>query len=192
MKNNTQLSGGALLRDHTTQRLRFRELQKDDYGELMTFFNSPEATRFLFIEEERETYCKKWIERQIHRYRNEQLGLCALELKETRQFIGQCGILTQTIDGKKELEIGYHLLPRFWGKGYASEAAIACRDFAFKNLFVDSVVSIIHADNKASCKVALNNGMRVNKSSIFNYIPVDVYRITRAQWPGKSTAISSR
>ncbi|MBL0044007.1 MAG: GNAT family N-acetyltransferase [Flavobacteriales bacterium] len=64
------------------------------------------------------------------RYERDGSGLHALELLGTGEFVGLCGLLTQEVDGKMELEIGYHLLPGQWHKGFATEAAVFCKAFA--------------------------------------------------------------
>jgi RimJ/RimL family protein N-acetyltransferase len=91
--------------------------------------------------------------------------------------VGQCGLLVQTIDDIEELEIGYSLMPAHRGKGYASEAARKCKEFAFENEFSDSLISVIHVDNNASARVALANGMFLDKSTISKGDPVNIYRI---------------
>ena len=55
----------------------------------------------------------------------------ALTLKTTENLILLCGLLVQTVDGMQDLEIGYSVLPQYWHKGYATEAAKKCRESAF-------------------------------------------------------------
>lgn len=101
----------------------------------------------------------------------------ALIDKNTHEFVGQCGLLVQTIDGKEELEIGYAIMPSHRGKGYASEAAIKCKAFAFENNFCKSLISVIVPENIDSIKVALKNGMILEKTSISNGDEVNIYRV---------------
>src|SRR5690606_21550114 len=103
----------------------------------------------------------------------------ALIDKNTGNFVGQCGLLTQVIDGNTEIEIGYHLLPSYWGKGYATEAAMACKRYAFDHLNINSVISIIHVDNAPSQRVAERIGMQRDRKSVFKGIPVFVYEAER-------------
>ncbi|GEM_PF-330696 len=84
--------------------------------------------------------------------------------KATNQLIGQCGLLIQTIKDTERLEIGYAILPQFWGKGYASEVAAKCKNYAFENNLTDSLISQVHVDTIASEKVALKNGMTLEKT----------------------------
>lgn len=101
----------------------------------------------------------------------------ALTLKASGQLVGICGLLVQTVDGIEELEIGYSILPKFWLQGYAFEAAQKCKHFAFEKGFSDSLISIIHVDNVPSQKVALKNGMFLDKTTIYRDNPVHIFRV---------------
>ena len=74
--------------------------------------------------------------------------------KEDDLFLGDCGLMLQPVEERTELEIGYHILRREWGRGYATEAARACRDYAFNILAYPRVVSIVGPLNVASRHVA--------------------------------------
>ncbi|MBS1576028.1 MAG: GNAT family N-acetyltransferase, partial [Bacteroidetes bacterium] len=78
-----------------------------------------------------------------------------------------------------ELEIAYSLLPEFWNKGYATEAASKCRDYAFENDFSDSLISIISLTNIPSEKVALKTGMSVDKKTIYHHNEVNIFRVNK-------------
>ena len=164
-----------------TIKLKFRKLEAGDVETLLPFFSSAEAMKFLFPLETPVKTAESWLEKQFGRYA-ENNGLYALIHKDTNEFIGQCGLLVQDVDDKQELEIGYHLLPAHWGNGYATEAAIACKKFAFENEMADSIISIIHVDNIASQKVALRNGMQAEKHTTFKGLPVIIYRISSRQF----------
>ncbi len=166
-----------LLNNLTTGRLRFRPLEYSDAPLLRSFFENDEAVRYLFIKDPLEVYLEAWLIRAQGRYRKRGDGLYALEDKETGAFIGQCGLIWQQVDGKEELEIGYHLMPGHWGKGYATEAAIACREFAFRKKLAPRLISLIHPDNVRSQAVARRNGMSLLKESTFNNIPVLVFGV---------------
>ena len=158
-----------LLTGEETERLRFRLLWNDDFDTWLPLFSTPEAENFLGMASiptpvER---CRKWLDIIQNRYENDLGGMNVLIDKKTQACIGQCGLLVQEVGGIRELEIGYSILPAHWGKGYATEAARKCKEFAFANQFAASLISIIHIENIRSVKVALKNGMQFNKRTIF-------------------------
>jgi ribosomal-protein-alanine N-acetyltransferase len=97
-------------------------------------------------------------------------------------MLGHCGLLVQTVDDVTELEIGYSLLPEFWHRGYAAEAASKCRDFAFGNELADSLISIISRSNIPSQKVAISNAMHQEKATNYYENEVFIYRIFKHEW----------
>ena len=76
-------------------------------------------------------------------------------------MIGHAGISMQVYGDEELPEIGYMFEKEFWHRGFATEAAIACRDYAFAVLGMDTVYSVIRADNVPSRAVARRNGMRI-------------------------------
>ena len=106
--------------------------------------------------------------------------------KKSKELVGQAGLLIQEVDGGTMMEIGYSILPKHWKKCYASEAAVKCRDYAFKNGFTNELISIIHVDNLASVKVAEINGMTLWKTVDFKDMPVHIFKITRTEWDSET------
>ncbi len=129
-----------------------------------------------------EQNARKWIELQFKRYEENRYGHHALIAKDTNEFVGMCGLLTQTIEDKPEIEIGYSLLPKFWGIGYASEAAQFFRDFGFGHENLDHLISVIDIRNIASQKVAVRNGMFIDRQIKYYDLDVYIYQITRDEW----------
>lgn len=108
-------------------------------------------------------------------YAKQKYGLMALVLKKTEVLIGFCGLIHQMVDGNEYIELGYRLDEAHWGKGIATEAAIAVRDYAFNVLKIPVLISIIHHKNHASKRVANKIGMRLMKQTSFKNIMVDVF-----------------
>lgn len=150
-----------------TRRLRLRQLTPADLPALAAIMQDPIAMTAY-----EKTYSDQqildWIQRNIRRYRQDGCGLWAAELLETGQVIGQCGLVRQTIQGFSFWEVGYLFQRAFWGQGYATEAATACRDYAFARLGAPAVYSIIKHNNLASQAVARRCGMTPQRQVQYN------------------------
>jgi ribosomal-protein-alanine N-acetyltransferase len=170
--------------NYETERLYIRLLEPADVKVWEKFFEFPECTRYLPAQPDKTNYEKAefWVDKQLTRYRENRFGLMALIEKTTGNFVGQCGLLTQELDGEPVVEIGYHLFPEFWGKGYATEAAVFFKNLAFKNNYAQELVSIIDVGNQASEKVAERNGMQKTKKTLF--WGLDVYKYAVHKFSG--------
>jgi RimJ/RimL family protein N-acetyltransferase len=95
-----------------------------------------------------------WIEWNLRNYEEHGYGLWALELLGDGTFVGDAGLTWQPVEGEWWLEIGYHIHPAQRRTRLATEAARACRDWAFANTDCAQVCSIVHPENAASLTVA--------------------------------------
>ncbi len=174
-----------LLTGEQTERLKFRLLTPADYNDWLPLFDNPETCLFLGMDESfsPKECCDKWFEKSLGRYEKKTGGMNVLVCKQSGKMVGQCGLLIQEIEGKQFMEIGYSILPQFWGKGYASEAATKCKHFAFENNFTDALISMVHVDNIGSETVAKKNGMSQFRH-IPNYLgqPMNLFRITKEEY----------
>ncbi|WP_417601537.1 GNAT family N-acetyltransferase [Owenweeksia hongkongensis] len=168
---------------HESARLIMRPLLLEDSKYWEEFMSSDEATA-LFPPNLKPPHftAKDWIARQRKRYEDDQLGSLALIEKESADFVGMSGLLKQEVEGSPEIEVGYHLLPKFWKKGYAREAALYFMKFGFAVLKPESIISLIHIDNIPSQRVAQANGLTTNNKVIENHGPAYVYRISVEEW----------
>ena len=105
----------------------------------------------------------EWVRRNETRYQQDGFGLWALELKAGGECIGDCGLVARVVDERPEVELGYHLQRLHWGRGYATEAATACRDHAFGPLGLKRLIAMIMPHNTPSRRVAERLGMKVEK-----------------------------
>ena len=172
-----------LLNNQESQRLIFRKVKLSDYDEWLEFHKNPLSSQYWIADfESPEKECEKWYERQFFRYQNDLGGMNALIEKKSQRLIGHCGLLVQEVDHITELEVGYSILPEFWKRGFATESARKCMDFAFQNDLSDSIISIISITNIPSEKVALKNGMRIDKVTEYKRNKVNIFRITKSEW----------
>jgi RimJ/RimL family protein N-acetyltransferase len=167
-----------------TKRLRFRKIEESDAAIWEGFFinNSSEEYLGLDLTMSIKDQSADWIKIQLQRYKDKRYGLYALIEIETGNYIGQCGLLAQKIENNNEIEIGYHLIPKYWGRGFGTEAAQGCRNFAFENNICDSLISIIDIRNNASQNVATKNGMKNTKQLRLYDLDVYLFRIKREEW----------
>lgn len=172
--------GKFLLEGEETKRLLFRKIVPSDFERWLPFHQDPKSTQYwMGIPKDPYQACTEQFQRIFERYEKDLGGMNALIEKNTTLLIGICGLLVQNVDGTEELEIGYSVLPAFRKKGFATEAAIKCREYAFKNHFRASLISIIHVDNHPSKMVARNNGMQLDKKTIYKDNPVEIFRIEK-------------
>jgi RimJ/RimL family protein N-acetyltransferase len=167
-----------------SERLTTRWLTSDDIPAWTAFFDDPEAAEFIPAGSyanslEASSYM---INKQLDRYKNNLFGLQALIDKSTNEFVGMCGLLAQTIDDLPEIEVGYHIFKKHWGKGFAPEAAKMFLDYAFSNNMAESVISVIDVDNKKSRRVAEKNGLLLEKQTTYGTMNVVVYRMQKQDW----------
>jgi len=141
-----------------TERLYLREMSQSDFDSLCKILRD-EETMYAYNGAFDGSMVQEWLDKQLARYREYGFGLWAVCLKETDEMIGQCGLTVQDWLGKEMLEVGYLFRRAYWHKGYATEAAKACKEYAFAKLGADEVCSIIRDNNIPSQKVALRNGM---------------------------------
>ncbi len=165
-----------------TPRLVLRKMTMDDFQSLKAIISDAETMSF-YAKPFDDAGVKRWIDWNVHNYADFGFGLFAIVWKETGAFIGDCGITIQNIHGHYRPEIGYHVNKRYWRQGIAKEACQAIRDWAFNNTPFNTIYSYMNAENVASEKTALSNGMVL----VDDYVDTDnehlkVYAITRRQW----------
>lgn len=160
-----------------TERLLLRRMTKDDTRNLMEIFSDPVAMRY-YPSTKNESETMEWIEWTQTNYDKYGVGLWIVEDKVTGEFLGQCGIAPQEVDGVIEMEIGYLFVRRVWGKGYATEAALACKNYGFEKLKFNRMVSLPDVNNIPSTKVAERIGMLVMKTIIKWGKEVYVYSVS--------------
>ncbi len=144
-----------------TERLLLRELVDEDLPGLCRVLQDTEVT-YAYERVFPEKEVRSWLKRQFQCYAMEGFGMWAVVLKETGEMIGHAGISMQVYGDEELPEIGYMFEKAFWHQGFATEAVIACRDYAFSVLGMNTVYSVIRADNMPSRAVARRNGMRIS------------------------------
>jgi RimJ/RimL family protein N-acetyltransferase len=164
-----------------TPRLVLREMVPTDLDFLAAMLAHPEVMRYYpkcYSREEAEG----WLRRTFDRYAQYGHGWWLVLDRATGEPRGQVGLLPQTIDDKMETEIGYMIHRSFWRQGLASEAAAACRDYAFNTLQRERVIAQIRPENLPSQGVARKIGMAPGPHRMFSGFDHTVFSLTRADW----------
>jgi len=145
-----------------TDRLVLREITHADLDDLLLIWGDAETLRFFPKTLDRPEMTE-WIDRNLKRYESYGHGLWAVVLKDGQQFVGDCGLVIQEVDGVEELEVGYHFNKNSWGRGLAAEAAHGCMEYAFNQLGRRRIISMIRPENTPSRRVAERNGLQIEK-----------------------------
>lgn len=165
-----------------TPRLTLREMTQSDLPALCRMLQDEEVM-YAYAHAFSDREAQEWLDRQLARYARYGFGLWAAVETATGEPVGQCGLTVQDCGGTQVLEVGYLFCKEHWHRGLATEAAIACKRYAFDTLGADEVYSIIRENNLPSQRVAGRNGMTVCGRFVKHYygqeMPHLVFRVRR-------------
>ncbi len=156
-----------------TKRLILRKMVEMDFPSLCKILQDDDVM-YAYEGRFKDDEVQNWLDKQLRNYKEYGFGLWAVILKETGIMIGQCGITMQDYSGSRVMEVGYLFQKKYWHCGYASEAAIACKEYAFNKLNAKEVYSIIRDTNIPSQNVAKRNGMTRIDEFVKHYRGVDM------------------
>jgi ribosomal-protein-alanine N-acetyltransferase len=168
-----------------TERLELRPLTMDDLDALALIYRDPEVRKYfpegtLTYEQTREEL--EWI---IEAYYGQYgFGLWATTHKQTNEFIGRCGLLPWTIDGRSEVEVAYLLAKAYWGQGLGTEAARAILAYGFEQLHLSRLICLIDPANEASINVAVKVGMCLEREAEIDGEPTLIYSVVQPAGSG--------
>jgi len=161
-----------------TPRLLLRELIPDDLDFVTDMLAHPEVMRYypkLYSRAE----ALQWLQRQRKRYADHGHGLWLVLDREAGHPVGQVGLIPQEVEGKIEPEIGYLIHRPFWRRGYATEAALGVRRYAFEERGYENVISLIRPENTPSQGVARKLGMTPAREILFKELRHLVFIVRR-------------
>ncbi len=162
-----------------TERLIIREFKEEDLDELAPILADPDVMEFSssgpLSRDEAQTYLQQRI---LDHYKEHGYGFWAIVSKKTKKIIGLAGPLRQRVDDEECIEIGYRIASSEWGKGFASEAVQAIRDYVFSYFNLDKVIAIIEPRNIRSVRVAEKLGFKLLKMTSFHGFNVGIYQLT--------------
>jgi RimJ/RimL family protein N-acetyltransferase len=157
-----------------TPRLLLRQFTEADAPQVLSLNSDPEIVKYVHeLPLQTEEQAKKiLIDIILPQYKN-NLGRWAIHTRENNEFIGWCGLKYRPeLD---EIDLGYRLMQKAWGKGYATEAAQHSLDHGFNALKLKLVTGRAHIENLASIKVLEKIGMDYIGEGIVDNCPVRTY-----------------
>ena len=159
-----------------TPRLELRALTLNDLDDVASMLGDAEALIHWGPPLSREE-SRSWIERNLGRYEEDGFGRCAVVLRSTAELVGDCGLIRTLVEGQPEIELGWIVRRTHRGRGIATEAAAAWRDYGFDSLGLERIVSMVSEKNVASRRVAEKLGMTVEREAMWGDLPHLMYSL---------------
>ena len=145
-----------------TERLILAQLTLQDAPFILQLVNEPSFIQNIGDRGVRSLAdAEKYINGPVTSYARNGFGLWRVELKETGEAIGMCGLIKR--EALEDVDVGYAFLPRFWGQGYASEAVQGALTFAKSSAQLSRVVAIVDPNNQGSIRVLEKAGFHFEK-----------------------------
>ena len=162
-----------------TERLLLRRVTVDDVEELVQIHADSQITRFMGPWDRERAL--DWLKQVDQHWQEHGYGRVAIRDRSSGQLLGRTALMYLPPFG--ETELGWTLRRDEWGHGYATEAARACADRAFRDFEIPYVTSLIEPGNERSIRVASRLGMTPLRNDVFHDRPMIVQAITRHIWP---------
>lgn len=167
-----------------TERLLMRDVLETDIKGMFELDSNPFVHKYLgnkpIKTKEKAAEIIQFIQ---HQYKDLGIGRFATIEKSSGEFIGWSGLKLNTgekeaLNGKTEFyDIGYRFIPRYWGKGYASESSLAILEFGFTKLEIKTICGAAEKANKASNKVLQKIGLKFINEFKYDNVPCNWYEL---------------
>jgi RimJ/RimL family protein N-acetyltransferase len=151
--------------------------------------SDPELHRYLgtqpVINKDQIADMIKYIRQQ---YIDNGIGRWAIVDKSTNQFIGWTGLkLVKDMMNNQTnyYDLGYRLIRRFWGKGYATETAVASLSYGFDKLNLNEIIATVNCENTASNNVVYKLGFKLCETFYLHELKHNWYKINKRDWTGR-------
>jgi ribosomal-protein-alanine N-acetyltransferase len=162
----------------TTERLAQSRIRADELPEFVTFYSNQETAATLGGVRSAD-WVQDWLDRQLEHWEQHGFGLWTMRDRASGAFAGRGGLRLAVVEGTPEVEIGYGLLPQFWGQGLAAEMSREALRLGFDVLGLKSIVSFTLPTNQRSRRVMEKLGLRFERDIVWANLPHVLYRIDR-------------
>lgn len=156
-----------------SERLIFRTIEDSDFEVIANIMRDAGVQKIwehYFSDDD----VREWIDRRKKGYANNGMDYLLAVNKLSQEIVGQIGLLKENIDGEEIWGIGYILMSKYYGNGYATEGAKAMADYAFNTLKAPKIICDIRPMNKSSIAVAKRLGMIETGMFIKNYRGIEM------------------
>ncbi|MBT8259830.1 MAG: GNAT family N-acetyltransferase [Bacteroidia bacterium] len=175
-----------------TERLILRDLRAEDIDGIFELDSNPLVHKYLGNNPiNSKNQAKEIIKFVQLQYKERGIGRFAAIKKSSGEFIGWSGLKLnsdkkEALNGKQNFyDIGYRLIPKFWGKGYATESSIKMLQYGFDNLKLDTIVGAAEVANIASNKILKKIGLQFINEFKYDNIPCNWYELNKEDYGKK-------
>jgi RimJ/RimL family protein N-acetyltransferase len=165
----------------TTPRLALARIGTSDLPDYLAFYQDEQTTATLGGLRDAD-WVRQWHDRQLDHWEQHGFGLWTMRARASGAFVGRGGLRHALIEGQDEIELGYGLLPDFWGQGLAAEMSREALRLGFELLGLESIVSFTLPTNRPSRRVMEKLGLRYERDVIWADLPHVLYRIDCVGW----------
>lgn len=155
-------------------RLILRTVTPEDFEDVHEMIADQRVMKFV-AGTKTKSETQQWLEWILAEYDRDGICFWAIELKTSGEFVGMVGLLAKEVGGYEEIELVYRVKKEFWGKGYATEAAKCCENYAKNNLQLKRLIALVHPENIASRRVAGKVGLSLEKEVEYQGIKCQVF-----------------
>jgi ribosomal-protein-alanine N-acetyltransferase len=169
-----------------TERLILREILPTDDYDMFELDANPEVHKYLGNNPVKDIeQIRKVIQSIIQQYNENGIGRWAVIEKASGNFIGWSGLKYIREYENNQInyyDVGYRLMPKYWGKGYATESAKAAIAYGFNALQLDKIIGCANEDNKASLHALKKCGLRFVEKFMWEDLKCDWLEISKEEW----------
>lgn len=167
----------------STERIRFREMEPDDWDWFHRLNNDPEVMKFTGEDPfDTEAETRAFLER-YDQYKLYGLGRWTMVRKSDLEVLGWCGL--KYMPETQEVDLGYRLFQQFWNRGYATEASLGSLRYGFEVLGLPEIIGRVLKENVASSRVMEKIGMEFSGEGLCEGEESFRYSMKKEEWMGR-------
>jgi ribosomal-protein-alanine N-acetyltransferase len=160
-----------------TKRLHLREFSLNDAKDLFLLNSDPDVIKYTGDNHFKNLEEAQQLIINYDQYEKYKMGRLTVLLKETNEYLGWCGLKYH--NESDEVDIGFRFFKKEWGKGYATEAAVACLKYGFETLKLKRIIGRVLKDNIASINVMKKIGMHFEREELLHGMQGFIYSIEK-------------